>query len=40
MTALVAVMVVDEEKKRLEVEAEYLSGLDMTDEVEHRLTEV
>ncbi len=33
-------MEVDDEKKRLEAEAEYLAGLDMTDEVEHRITEV
>jgi len=40
MTALEAVMEVDEEKKRMEEEAELLSTLEMTDEVEHRLNDV
>lgn len=40
MTALEAVKSVNAEKSRLEKEAEYLSGLDMTDEVEARLADV
>jgi ATP-binding cassette subfamily F protein 2 len=40
LTALEAVMEVDSEKKRLEEEAEYLASLEMTDEIEHRLTDV
>ncbi|GFR51279.1 hypothetical protein Agub_g13637 [Astrephomene gubernaculifera] len=40
MTALEAVMAVDEEKTRLEQEAEYLAQLEMTDEVEQRLSDV
>lgn len=40
MTALEAVMEVDEEKKRLEAEAEFLSAQDMTEEVEMRLNDV
>ncbi|KAG2444584.1 hypothetical protein HXX76_001329 [Chlamydomonas incerta] len=39
-TALEAVMAVDEEKTRLEVEAEALAAMEMTDEVEHRLNDV
>jgi ATP-binding cassette subfamily F protein 2 len=40
MTALEAVMSVDKEKLKLEKEAEYLSGLDMTEDVEMRLSDV
>ncbi len=40
LTALEAVMEVDEEKKRLEEEAELLATLEMTEEIEHRLTDV
>ncbi|KAG2489307.1 hypothetical protein HYH03_012139 [Edaphochlamys debaryana] len=39
-TALEAVMEVDEEKARMEAEAEYLAGLEMTDEVENRLSDL
>eukprot|EP00197_Chlamydomonas_leiostraca_P012156 CAMPEP_0202866876 /NCGR_PEP_ID=MMETSP1391-20130828/8410_1 /ASSEMBLY_ACC=CAM_ASM_000867 /TAXON_ID=1034604 /ORGANISM="Chlamydomonas leiostraca, Strain SAG 11-49" /LENGTH=447 /DNA_ID=CAMNT_0049546863 /DNA_START=81 /DNA_END=1420 /DNA_ORIENTATION=- len=40
MTALEAVMEVDKEKARLEAEAEELAGMEMTDEIEHRLNDV
>jgi hypothetical protein len=40
MSALEAVMTVDQEKTKLEKEAEVLSALDMTEEVEMRLTDV
>lgn len=40
MSALQAVMSVDKEKGRLEKEVEYLTGLDMTDEIEQRLTDL
>lgn len=33
-------MEVDEEKARLEAEAEELAGMEMTEEIEHRLNDV